>query len=275
MNNVKKTIGLNDISVVIPMYNSESTIIKTLDSIKKQTVIEYIREIIIVNDGSTDSSRNIVGKYSENNQTMNIKLIDIENGGVSNARNIGMKNATGDWIALLDSDDEWYSNKLDVQTDIINSIEDIDFLGAEHNNKGMKIFIRPITQVHKVKTWEMFIRSFPQPSTVIFKKKIFCELGGFDVKQSYCEDINYFTIISSKYNMYHYPFQLSIFDGGKSCGAHKGLSSNMRQMQKGTIKNLKDFRKEKIISIPFYIFLYIFYWLKYIRRLVYKSIENS
>jgi len=99
------------ISVVIPMYNSRDTIIKSLDSIKYQTALDKIFEIIVVNDGSTDDSLEIVKKYKELNPSLTIIIIDRHNGGVSVARNEGMKIAKGDWIALLDSDDEWLPNK--------------------------------------------------------------------------------------------------------------------------------------------------------------------
>src|SRR5665648_285464 len=94
------------------MYNSKATIISTLDSIKNQTAFEQIIEIIIINDGSTDDSLNLVEKYIEDNQNMPILIINMPNGGVSSARNAGMKAAKGEWIALLDSDDEWVSNCL-------------------------------------------------------------------------------------------------------------------------------------------------------------------
>ncbi|MEH7440146.1 glycosyltransferase family A protein, partial [Neobacillus drentensis] len=94
------------ISVVIPMYNSKDTIERALDSIKNQTAFHEIGEIIVVNDGSKDNSLEIVKRYSESNKSMQIKIIDKENGGVSTARNAGLKMAQGEYIALLDSDDE-------------------------------------------------------------------------------------------------------------------------------------------------------------------------
>ena len=76
------------ISVVIPMYNAEKTILNVLDSVQNQTFSPH--EIVIVNDGSTDRSLQIVQKYKEENKKIPIQLIDKKNGGVSSARNLGM-----------------------------------------------------------------------------------------------------------------------------------------------------------------------------------------
>jgi len=87
------------ISVIVPAYNCQSYIKKCIDSILRQSGVE--NEIVVVNDGSTDGTLGILKEYGDK-----IKLIDIENGGVANARNTGLKNATGDYIMFVDSDDE-------------------------------------------------------------------------------------------------------------------------------------------------------------------------
>lgn len=89
------------ISIIIPAYNSESTIRRCVDSIRNQTYRNL--EIIVVNDGSTDSTSEVVNEI--NNTDSRVKLISIPNGGVSHARNVGIENATGDYITFVDSDD--------------------------------------------------------------------------------------------------------------------------------------------------------------------------
>ena len=64
----------NKVSVVIPMYNSEDTIIRTLESVRKQTAFDMILEILVINDGSTDKSFDIVKEYTDNNKDMPIRL---------------------------------------------------------------------------------------------------------------------------------------------------------------------------------------------------------
>ena len=127
------------ISVIIPMFNAENTIIAALDSIKNQTYkCEY--EIIIVNDGSKDASKTIVENYILKNPQMNIMLVDQANGGVSKARNEGLRRAEGDYIALLDSDDEWLPEKIEKQMSIFEKNSNIDLLGTNRNNEYFNFF---------------------------------------------------------------------------------------------------------------------------------------
>ena len=96
-----KTLNKPMISVVIPLYNKRNHIIRTVDSVLAQTFTDY--ELIIVDDGSSDGSPNLV----ENQRGDHIKLIRQANEGVSSARNHGVKAAKGDLIAFIDADDTW------------------------------------------------------------------------------------------------------------------------------------------------------------------------
>lgn len=91
------------ISVVIPLYNKEPIIKKTLNSVLSQDYSDF--EVVVVDDGSTDNSVAIV----ESIAGPRIRLIKQENGGPSKARNTGVKNAKGDWIVFLDADDELFA----------------------------------------------------------------------------------------------------------------------------------------------------------------------
>lgn len=92
------------ITVVIPVFNSEQYIEKAVNSVLLQPNADSI-ELILVDDGSTDNSANICDKLSEANS--GVKVFHKENGGVSSARNMGIENAKGKYIAFLDSDDWW------------------------------------------------------------------------------------------------------------------------------------------------------------------------
>lgn len=92
---------INKISLIIPVYNGEKYISRCLDSIIDQTYRNY--EVIIVDDGSTDSTPNICDKYAEKDER--IKVFHIANGGVSNARNYALSKVSGDWFGFIDADD--------------------------------------------------------------------------------------------------------------------------------------------------------------------------
>lgn len=97
------------ISIIIPAYNAESTIKCTIESIQKQTFTDV--EVIIINDGSTDRTVKIIREIKDSR----IKLFCYENGGLPVARNRGVQNAAGEYIAFLDADDLWTKDKLEKQ----------------------------------------------------------------------------------------------------------------------------------------------------------------
>lgn len=101
--NEKSKNSTPKVSVIVPVYKAEKYVGQCLDSLIDQTIPKEDLEIICVNDGSPDNSLEILNKYAKNDNR--IKVIDQENSGVSAARNTGIKNATGKYIAFVDSDD--------------------------------------------------------------------------------------------------------------------------------------------------------------------------
>ena len=92
---------MTQFSIIIPLYNKELSVWATVESVLKQTYPYF--ELIIVNDGSTDRSLEIARQFTDNR----ITIIDVPNGGVSNARNIGISIANFEYITFLDADDLW------------------------------------------------------------------------------------------------------------------------------------------------------------------------
>lgn len=108
-------------SVVIPLYNKEVSIKKTIQSVLNQTFQDF--EIVVVNDGSTDNSKEVVEAFDD----VRIRLIDKQNGGVSSARNRGIKEARYEWIAFLDGDDLWHADKLSESYNTILENKDVQW----------------------------------------------------------------------------------------------------------------------------------------------------
>lgn len=124
------------VSIIVPVYNKSKYLYQTLKSIKNQTYSDY--EVIIVNDGSTDSSRDIVLGFQKDDDR--IRLFDIPNRGVSNARNYGLTKARGEWIQFLDGDDivvDDYLESVISETNIDRRIELVfsDFSMINSNNE--------------------------------------------------------------------------------------------------------------------------------------------
>lgn len=126
------------VSVIVPVYNVESYVERCLQSLVNQTLEDI--EIIVVNDGSTDGSEEIVKKYQQYYPNL-IKYYKKENGGLSDARNFGMKFASGDYMAFLDSDDyveldmyeKMYNKAIEENSDMV----ECDFIW-EYPNKAIK-----------------------------------------------------------------------------------------------------------------------------------------
>jgi len=117
------------ISIVIPLYNKERFIKETLDSVFNQSFTDY--EIIIVNDGSTDSSVFIVNAIED----QRITVLSNQNKGVSHARNFGISKANSDLIALLDGDDLWEPNHLENLYNLYEKFPDCGLYATAYNKK--------------------------------------------------------------------------------------------------------------------------------------------
>jgi glycosyltransferase involved in cell wall biosynthesis len=100
------------ISIIIPTYNCESYIAETINSVLNQTFSDF--ELIVIDDGSTDRTRQIVSSYGAS-----IRLITQANAGVCKARNRGIREAAGRYLCLMDHDDYWFPDKLSLQMDIM------------------------------------------------------------------------------------------------------------------------------------------------------------
>ncbi|MCP2038711.1 glycosyltransferase family A protein [Chryseobacterium sp. HSC-36S06] len=256
------------ISVIIPIYNAEKTVVKALDSVKNQSWNGDF-EIIAINDGSTDRSREIVENYRQRNPEMNVILVNQENGGVSKARNTGLSKSSGDFIAFLDADDEWLPEKTERQMKILlNPNLNADFVASLWNNEEVvyPYIIDPTNRVVEITLKKLLIKITGQTSTAIFKREVLENTGQFDENQRYSEDANLWMRISANNKMYLLPKKLVIAGGGKKSFGAAGLSANLKEMEKGIQKNLREMYEAKRINYTEYIFYFVFSKFKYFLR---------
>lgn len=162
------------ISVIIPLYNKYNCIERSINSVIKQSFADW--ELIIIDDGSTDNSASIVEKYLLSNK---IKLIRQPNGGVSNARNHGIKEAQGEWIVFLDADDYFLPDALYVlhETAIRNKtlISTANFLTKKDKNERIFCNGRKETVIsNNYRAW-FFRVFFPRTGAALFHHTILKE----------------------------------------------------------------------------------------------------
>lgn len=249
------------ISVIIPAYNCETTIVEALDSVKNQTYNGRI-EVIVVNDGSSDYTGEIVDRYKSRNPSIELKVITQINSGVSKARNQGLRFCKGDYISFLDSDDFWIKDKLEVQMKYFN--EGVDFVCALRNNDKIGFPYRFENDFAEITLRKLLIKVVGQTSTAIFKRKVFENTGYFDENQKYSEDANYWMRISFNNRMIILNKEL-VFT--RNAYGQSGLSSNIKKMEEGVQKNIKEMFDLKKITIFEYCLFKFFSKMKYIRRI--------
>ena len=169
------------ISVVIPLYNKEQEVERALRSVVEQSLT--VGEIIVVNDGSTDNSRAIVERFITAHPEANIRLINQENSGVSAARNRGIKEAVGDYIALLDGDDWWLSNYIAEVCRMMEYYPDADAYSTAFDivtDKSLARAAVPTTEGYIDPAKEALQRRYPIiPSTATLRRSMLMECGGF------------------------------------------------------------------------------------------------
>jgi glycosyltransferase involved in cell wall biosynthesis len=254
-----------DISVVIPVYNSNKTIIRAIDSIINQTILP--KEIIIVDDKSTDNTIEIINSYiNKNNKDITIRLISLkENSGPSKARNTGWNNSESEYIAFLDSDDSWHPQKLEIQYSFMKENHDIKLCGhlmeiSKNNLPNInKIDIRNINSIEITEKMLLNKNYFTTTSNVMIKNDI--ELR-FDENMRYAEDYYLWLEITFKYNtiLINYPLGYAY----KSFTGVSGLSGNLLAMYKGSLQIAKILLDKKKINLPTYIYRVIIRTIKLI-----------
>lgn len=191
------------ISVIIPIYNRATTIERALISVFKQSYKNW--ELIIVDDGSTDDSLKTINKVLTREQPpQNAKIIKTKNNGVSKARNLAAQEAQGEWLAFLDSDDEWLTQKLENQIEFAKENPLVPLIHGE------EIWIRNGVRVNQMKKHkksggrifkDSVLLCCISPSATLIKRNIFQEELGFNEEFVVCEDYELWLKITAKYNI--------------------------------------------------------------------------
>lgn len=189
-------------SVIIPLYNKESFIRNTIESVLNQTFQDF--EIIVVDDGSTDKSAEKVKEL--NNPKIN--HFRTENQGVSNARNIGIQKSKADYICFLDADDYWLENHLDVLHNLILDFPEAGMYCSRYtmkisSSKEIKPKFQGIDNNFRGYIDDYFYSSLVYrvawTSAIVIKKNVFDDVGMFDVNISSGQDTDMWIRVTLKY----------------------------------------------------------------------------
>jgi glycosyltransferase involved in cell wall biosynthesis len=189
-----------EVSVIIPTYNSAQFIVEALQSVFDQTFKDY--EIIIVNDGSTDHTQRLISKYINR-----VKYIYQENAGPAKAKNRGIMNSSGIYVAFLDADDVWLPTKLEKQVSVFHRNPVLGMVFTENScfDEKRGIYMRSIGKRDRLMKGDIarniFLHSGVSTPTVMVRKEIFNEIGLFEEELYMGEDDNMWVRIAANFGV--------------------------------------------------------------------------
>lgn len=228
---------LEMVSVVIPTFNRVHLLERAINSVLTQTNNNF--ELIVVDDGSTDNTLSLLSpKFPQ------VHWIHQQNSGVSKARNRGILQAKGKWIALLDSDDVWHPQKLELQLKFIQKTPSILFCHTDEQWIRNEVKVNPPSYLNKTNE-QIFINSLDRciicPSSVLMHKSILEKVGLFDEKLPVCEDYDLWLRLLISHDIAYLPQKLVTKYGG-----HKDqLSTQYWGMDRFRVTSL-----EKLLNLP-------------------------
>ena len=169
------------VSVIIPVYNGERYLAEAVESALAQSYRPI--EVIVVDDGSTDGTAEIARSFEE------VRYVGQTNQGQAAAMNAGIKTARGEFISFLDADDLWPPNKLSVQIDYLLNHPNVAYVIAKMEN-----FIEPDAPLPSRLTKDLLLTDYAALSTgtLVARKAVFEQLGGFDTSYQHAKDVDWF-----------------------------------------------------------------------------------
>ena len=200
-----------NVSVVITCHNDERTIEQAVRSVIAQTAFDQVVEINVVNDGSQDGSQGVLEKMAA--RTAKLRIIETPGLGAAAARNAGLRDVKGDFIALLDGDDYWTSDKLASQLPAFLRGDNIglvygDFIDFSRDDAadGQIITVRRFDPTSPHQLRDYFVHDGPiMPSTSIIRRRVIEDVGWFDESLCICEDTEFCLRIAEKWRFCHVP----------------------------------------------------------------------
>lgn len=227
------------ISIIIPTYNRGQWISKTINSVLNQTYRKF--EIIVIDDGSTDNTSNILNEFVKSNS--NIRYFKKINGGCSSARNLGLKYAKGELIAFLDSDDQYLPNALEVLQQALAKDRKANFAyspSIEVNENGTESINFPAAAAKPEYFAVEHFKTFnARPGSVLYKREIFKKVHGFNENFKYNEDSDFLQRVAICFNATYCPSPTV-----KVYSHHGNKSKNRTEIYKVALISISDIEKE-------------------------------
>ena len=233
------------ISVIIPTYNNALTISRAIDSVLSQSFPPH--EIIVVNDGSSDNTSDVLSKYEDEIIVVNL----FRSEGPATARNAGLEIAKGNWIAFLDGDDKWLRRKLEKQVAFIESNPELKWCGTNYNivkDDKTSSSIDKLTGELKGEYFSMMSKSYCSGSTItlLISRDVFDSVGRFTTGLIRNEDRDLYWRIAMSYPQYGFICEpLSVQYMGCDCSMRKRVEAKDGRYLRPVLDNNLNLAKEK------------------------------
>lgn len=185
------------ISVIIPAYNVERTILETIQSVQQQTFSDF--ELIVINDGSTDRTLELLNTVTD----PRINVFSYTNGGLPTARNRGISHATGEFIAILDADDLWTADKLELQLAALRQHPEagLAYSWTTSMDEQGKTFYAPNRIFFEGDVYaELLAQNFiANGSNPLIRRQAIDSVGEFEPTLKSCEDWDYWLRVAARW----------------------------------------------------------------------------
>ena len=226
-------------SVVIPLYNKEKYIKRAIDSVLEQDFDNF--ELIVVDDGSTDASVELVSHYDD----PRLRLVGQENQGVGPARNTGITESIGKWVVFLDADDMWLVSHLSILKKIIYTFEDVGMVSnvsvERNDDSAINKIIKP--PEYEIKKIDYFLEAaknigIVHSSSSAIRRDVYAKKGGFK-KYRMGEDLEFWARVALDYPVAVSTAETAIYFRGTG-GVMESSAVDMRSRKRETPSNLSD-----------------------------------
>lgn len=261
------------VTVVIPCFNSASTLERAFSSVIEQTLLP--EKIIFVDDGSSDNTRQMITSLQTKYGGEWLDFIDLgQNHGPSHARNQGVSRAKSDYIAFLDADDTWHPRKLEIQYTWMQSHPDIALTGHKikvASDSSPEVSLPSELIAKKVSKWRALLSNPFSTPTVMMKKEL---PHIFEEGQHHAEDYLYWLkVCMSEEKVYRLEIPLAYIH--KAAYNAGGLSKSLLKMEKGELRAYKEIYRSKSINLFQYYGLIVYSLLKFVRRAFLSGISKK
>lgn len=259
------------VSIIVPAYNAEKYIAEAIQSVMDQTFKDW--ELLVIDDGSTDSTANIVKSFSD----ARIILVQQENRGVSNARNKGLDLAKGKYITFLDADDVLPPRSIEVRVEYLEKNSDMNLVDGN-------IVVKDMDMKNDIRVYEPYYNGELLPRLVALDSRVFFNvcymfkrdiLGDVRFKENmtHAEDLLFYMELSSLYPV-QYGFVSETIYWYRS--GHTSAMANLSGLEDGYLQLIQEVRNlQNISKTDFFIFKTKIAKIMFLSWLSQKQIANA